>query len=118
MKLTKKKLRGNKVSHAKNRLARIFNPNNQSLKVWHNGKLIRIAMSTSMIQRLKKDGRVGEYRLYKYAKVEKKEKMQKPEDVKKIVETEMAKVRKTTKSIKSSKKSQETMDISSIVGKK
>lgn len=115
MKLTKKKLRGNKVSHAKNRLHRIFNPNNQSIKVWCNGKLIRISMSTSMIQRLKKDGRIGKYRLFTYSKTGK---AQKPADVAKIVEKEIAKVQKTTKSLKTSKKSKETMDISSIVGKK
>lgn len=51
---------GHAVSHAKNRIRRLFKPNLQKLKVFLNGKIsLRVKFCTSCIKRLKKDGRLG-----------------------------------------------------------
>lgn len=52
---------GHAVSHAKNRVRRIFKPNLQKLKVLKNGILLRVKFCTSCIKRLRKDGRMGGY---------------------------------------------------------
>jgi large subunit ribosomal protein L28 len=92
---------GHAVSHAKNRLRRLFKPNLQKLVVFLNGKMsIRVKLCTSCIKRLKKDKRLGNYYLTKLQKV-----IPTP---KKVVEK--------TKPVKV--KTQPTLDVASIVGSK
>lgn len=56
---------GHHVSHAKNRVKRIFKPNIQKYKVKVNGEKKRVKLCTKCIKRLKKDGRLGSYeRIY------------------------------------------------------
>lgn len=58
-------LYGHAVSHAKNRLRRLFRPNLQKLKVLKDGIAVRVKFCTSCIKRLKKDGKRGIYSLVK-----------------------------------------------------
>lgn len=58
---------GHAVSHAKNRVRRIFKPNLQKLKVMLNGVVVRVKFCTSCIKRLKKDGRLGMFALRQFA---------------------------------------------------
>jgi len=116
----KKKIYGHAVSHAKNRTARIFKPNNQKLKVWLNGKLVRVTFSASWIQRLKKSGKLGPYTLWKFGKTEVKKTIAVPE---RVSETPKAKeaVKTVLKDVKPKTKAKvkvPALDISSIVGKK
>lgn len=103
------------VSHAKNRLRRIFYPNLQKLKVLKNGISVRVVLCTSCIKRLKKDGQIGNLFLKKYvaAKVAVKEALPKaPRGGKK---EELKKVKTEKKEEEAPRK---TLDIASIVGKK
>lgn len=52
---------GHMVSHAKNRLNRLFKPNLQSLKVLSGDAVLKVTLCTSCIKRLKKDGRIGRF---------------------------------------------------------
>lgn len=115
---------GHAVSHAKNRLHRLFKPNLQKLRVVKNGILTQVKLCTSCIKRLKKDGQIGVYKLRQIIQVEKTDKMPKvkvelsPKIVSKKVEKEVKakeqKVKKETKETKARK----TLDIEAIVGKK
>jgi large subunit ribosomal protein L28 len=101
---------GHMVSHAKNRLARIFKPNLQKLKVLRNGITVRVKFCTHCIKRLKKDKKMGPFSLRKFApKVEKEVPMNIP--VPKKEEKKEKKVKKVTKAA-------ETLKIEAIVGKK
>lgn len=93
---------GHSVSHAKNRLKRLFKPNLQKLKAVKNGAFIRVKLCTSCIKRLKRDGKLGVYSL---KKVEKSVKLKLP----KKIEAEPQK--KTDKAA-------ESLKIEAIVGKK
>ncbi len=111
---------GNMVSHAKNRLKRLFKPNLQNLKVIKDGLLVRVKLCTSCIKRLKKDGKLNHYLLWKYQAPAVKIKVTAPKKVEKKIEIE--EVKKVEKK-KTKKKIEEeivvpTLDISSIVGKK
>ena len=57
---------GNAVSHAKNRVKRLFKPNLQKLKVLHDGAVRRVKFCTSCIQRLKRDSRLGPFRVISF----------------------------------------------------
>lgn len=112
--------RGNMVSHAKNRLKRLFKPNLQTLKVIRDGLLVRVKLCTSCIKRLKKDGKLDYYVLWKYQAPVVKVKITVPKKVEKKVEMEEVKI---VEKKKAKKKIEEeivvpTLDISSIVGKK
>jgi len=54
---------GNAVSHAKNRVKRFFHPNLQKLRVLKGSLVTRVKFCTRCIKRLRKDGRIGAYRL-------------------------------------------------------
>ncbi len=111
----KGKEHGHMVSHAKNRLARLFLPNLQKLKVLRNGITIRVKFCTSCIKRLRKDGRIGSFALAKVGTV-------KTADIaiksvlKSVEKVTKAKIEKEVK-VKV-EKVRETFDIASIVGKK
>ncbi len=115
----KGKEHGHMVSHAKNRLARLFLPNLQKLKVLQNGITIRVKFCTSCIKRLKKDGRIGAFRVIKLASVVDVE-----ESVKSVMktlekETKVKKDKEVKEKVKAKEqKARETLDIASIVGKK
>ena len=99
---------GHAVSHAKNRVRRIFKPNLQKLKVLRNGIVVRVKMCTNCIQRLKMDKRIGQFRLIQYIKEDK------------TVKEEMAKFLKKPKEegVKvEEKKKAEELKIEDIVGK-
>ncbi len=108
----KGKAHGHMVSHAKNRLARLFIPNLQKLKVLSDGLVVRVKFCTSCIKRLRKDGRIGMYFLNKpvvaVVSVDK--------TIKKVTESLMAK--KVNVEKEKVQKVKETFDIASIVGKK
>ena len=113
---------GHKVSHAKNRLNRIFFPNLQKLKVLKNGLAVRVVFCAGCIKRLKKDGKIGLFSLWKYktAKVATSPVMAK-EGVKKEIKAEKKvkeekKAKKPTLSKK--EKAKTTLKIEDIVGKK
>jgi len=92
---------GHAVSHAKNRLRRLFKPNLQKLVVFLNGRMsVHVKLCTNCIKRLKKDKRMGNYYLQKLQKV-----IPTP---KKVVEK--------AKPVKV--KIQPTLDVASIVGSK
>lgn len=111
----KGKEHGHMVSHAKNRLARLFLPNLQKLKVLKDGITIRVKFCTSCIKRLRKDGKIGSYAVVRIGAA-------KVADV--AIKSVMKSVEKVTKA-KAEKevkvkvdKARETIDISAIVGKK
>jgi len=58
---------GQAVSHAKNRVKRLFKPNLQKLKVLDDGDVRHVKFCTSCIQRLKRDSRLGPFRVINYA---------------------------------------------------
>lgn len=99
---------GHAVSHAKNRLLRLFKPNLQKLVVFKNGlSVMHVKYCSKCIKKLKKEGNLGIYFLkrieHKPAKVEVSEK----------VKAEKINIEKAVKA----KKTKE-LDISAIVGKK
>jgi large subunit ribosomal protein L28 len=109
---------GHAVSHAKNRLKRLFKPNLQSLKVLKNGVSLRVRFCTHCIKKLKKVGRIGVYRMLvrNTGNKDNKVTISKPE-IKK-----QAKKEKITEPVKNKTKTNEkntaTLNIDSIVGKK
>lgn len=110
----KGKEHGHMVSHAKNRLARLFLPNLQKLRVFKNGIVVRVKFCTSCIKRLRKDGFIGKFAVIKLqasgvAKLPYK-------SIKKTIE-QKTKI-KLDKEVKIQEKARETLDISAIVGKK
>lgn len=116
---------GHMVSHAKNRLRRIFKPNLQKLRVLKNGLLVRVKFCTRCIKRLKKDGKMGIYTLRKIASVKEEVKLPKVEKVKEAVpqkkEKKTGKEKPKTEKVKKEtkeNKAKETLDIEAIVGKK
>jgi large subunit ribosomal protein L28 len=131
---------GHAVSHAKVRLKRLFKPNLQKLKVFKNGRVLRVRFCTSCIKRLKNFGHIGLFNVYKYIpkavkeKVKKAEKVEKAEGVEKVdlpsrkAAARQGKVEKVVETAKESKakktpekatgKPVKTLDISDIVGKK
>ena len=101
---------GNAVSHAKNRLKRLFKPNLQKLKVLKGGISTRVTLCTRCIKRLRHDGKIGSFMLVKAApttSVKLPESMKKP-----LVEKE-----KIVRQVKEDK-AKETVKIEDIVGKK
>lgn len=110
---------GNMVSHAKNRLKRLFKPNIHKLKVMLDGRITRVAFCTKCIKRLRKDGHLGNFQNIKYAAQEKaKISMQKKTEDKKTLKA--IKTEKAEKLLKPSKEepSKPVMSIEDIVGKK
>ncbi|OGG05507.1 50S ribosomal protein L28 [Candidatus Gottesmanbacteria bacterium RIFCSPHIGHO2_02_FULL_40_24] len=59
---------GHAVSHAKNRVRRIFKPNLQKIRVLTDGQSVRVILCTNCIQRLKRDSTLGKYKLFQYMK--------------------------------------------------
>lgn len=57
---------GHHVSHAKNRVKRLFKPNIQKYKVRLDGEVKRVKLCTKCIKRIKRDGRLGGYALLKF----------------------------------------------------
>ena len=108
----KGKVHGHMVSHAKNRLARLFIPNLQKLKVLSNGIVVRVKFCTSCIKRLRKEGRIGMYFVNKPVVVA----VSVDKSLKKVKES-LATV-KIKEKIEKVQKVRETIDISAIVGKK
>ena len=100
---------GHAVSHAKNRVRRVFKPNLQKLKVTRAGISLQVRWCTSCIKRLKKDGRIGPFTLKKFAAVAVSFELPK-------VVTKVEKAAKAEKVVK--EKAKETLQIESIVGKK
>ena len=102
---------GNAVSHAKNRVKRLFKPNLQKLKVLKDGEIRRVKLCTNCIQRLKKDRQFGPFRLISYIKEDReiKEAMAKAAKI----EVPVAAVKEDA-----AKKKAEAMKIEDIVGKK
>jgi len=98
--------RGNMVSHAKNRLKRLFKPNLQKMKAYRNGILAGVKLCTSCIKRLRKDDKVGSLSLKKPVK-----KILKPVQVKTLDKTKKTEEKKA-------EKARETIKIEDIVGKK
>lgn len=110
----KGKVSGHMVSHAKNRLARLFLPNLQKLKVLKNGVSVRVKFCASCIKRMRKDGGMGQYSLIKWVS---------PANVAAAssLGKAMKAVQKETKAKEVKEKvtkAKETLDIASIVGKK
>lgn len=111
---------GHMVSHAKNRLGRLFKPNLQKLKVLQNGIAVRVKFCASCIKRLKKDGRMGIYSLLKIGL------SVTPSD--KVIKAALKTVEKVSKAKKEKEalqqaqgkyqKAKETLDIAAIVGRK
>lgn len=93
---------GHAVSHAKNRVRRLFKPNLQKLKVWKNDIFQRVKLCTSCIKRLRKDGKLGRLVLKKAIK-----------EVKIIPPPKIVPLEK-----KKEEKAAETLNIEAIVGKK
>lgn len=94
---------GHAVSHAKNRVRRLFKPNLQKIRALRDGVNIRVKFCTSCIKRLKRDGILGLFKIPSY-KPAASLKLATAKDTKvKIVETVSV---------------VPTLDISSIVGKK
>lgn len=108
----KGKIHGHMVSHAKNRLARLFLPNLQKLKVLSEGIVVRVKFCTSCIKRLRKDGRIGMYFLNKPAVLA----VSLDKTIKKVTESLISK--KVSVEKEKVQKVKETIDIASIVGKK
>lgn len=101
---------GHAVSHAKNRVRRLFRPNIQKIKVLRDGNSVSVKMCTSCIQKLKKDGQFGLYRYISYLKADTEIK----EAIAKIPKIEIPK-EETVSARK--KKKEDTMKIEDIVGK-
>lgn len=101
---------GHMVSHAKNRLRRLFRPNLQKLKVLTGGVEIRVKFCASCIKRLKKDGRIGAFAVIKRGVSFFEEKS--------VLKSVLKNVEKKPQKQLKEQKPQETLDISSIVGTK
>ncbi len=102
---------GHMVSHAKNRLKRLFKPNLQKYVVLEKGYKKSVTLCTKCIKRLKKDGHLGVYRRFVF------DMKKKAVDLKKEVE----KVQKAVEKSVSEKKMEEKLSkikIEDIVGKK
>lgn len=99
---------GNAVSHAKNRVKRLFRPNLQKLKVLKNGIQLRVRFCTRCIKRLRRDGRIGAYSVMTLAapKV----------TIEKAIKAVLPQKKKETK--KEAIPAAPALDISAIVGKK
>ncbi|KKS95419.1 MAG: 50S ribosomal protein L28, large subunit ribosomal protein L28 [Candidatus Gottesmanbacteria bacterium GW2011_GWA2_43_14] len=93
---------GNAVSHAKNRVKRLFKPNLQKLKVLRDGDIVRVKFCTSCIQRLKRDKHMGLYKSINYLPT---------------VADELAKSQVKVSGKKEVAKPSESMKIEDIVGK-
>ena len=108
------------VSHAKNRVGRLFRPNLQKLKVFKNGLLIRVKLCTSCIKRLKKDGRIGIFAVNRAGTSNRKvlNPVERPEGILKVLD-KMKAVRTAPEAKKTEGDiAKETLKIESIVGKK
>lgn len=112
----KGKIYGHMVSHAKNRLGRIFKPNLQKLKVLKNGVMVRVKFCTGCIKRLNKDGRMGSFALVGNAVSGGKSNLPVQSVIKTMAKESAAKKVKEVE-VKA-EKARETIDISAIVGKK
>ncbi len=122
---------GHNVSYAKNRTFRLFKPNLQKLRVFHDGVSVRVKFCTACIQRLKKDKRIGEYIMMEYVKpalqvvtsvtlpssknIDRDAK--KIEEIMKKVEEGRKEVEKVEK-VEAKKKAEEQIKIEEVVGKK
>lgn len=107
----KKNAYGHAVSHAKNRVNRIFKINLQKLKLLKNGVSVRVKFCTRCIKRLKKDGKLGTYRLFSRTLPEVAVSMPK-------IPADIAKTTEKVKKEKAKEKARETIKIDEIVGKK
>lgn len=94
-------LYGHAVSHAKNRLKRIFKPNLQKLKIYRSGVLVRVKFCSGCIKRLRKDKKLGVWSLLKPAVYVKAQ----------IPAEKTAKIKKEAGKVK------ESINIEDIVGK-
>lgn len=106
---------GSMVSHAKNRLHRLFKPNLQKLVVFINGKLaLHVKFCTSCIKRLKKDGHLGNlyHKKFVSAVAVKAAPMKVAETLKREVKIEKKVLKKEVA------KEAPKLDIEAIVGKK
>jgi len=112
----KGKEHGHMVSHAKNRLRRLFMPNLQKLKVLRNGMVVRVKFCTSCIKRLRKDGKIGAFSVIKLGAAI----ATLPTSAKAAIETLVKESKeKKVKEVKmKEQKARETLDIAAIVGKK
>lgn len=106
----KKRRVGHMVSHAKNRLRRIFFPNLQKLKVLKNGVAVRVVLCTRCIKRLKREEILGSFSLLKYKKLKKAAPSKTQEETKKEKIEE--------KLLNQEKKVQPALKIEDIVGGK
>lgn len=110
---------GHMVSHAKNRLGRLFKPNLQKLKVMLNGSQVRVKFCASCIKRLKKDGHMGLFSVIKYTTSAKDSEKTIKAALKSVEKVSKAKKEKEVKEkVKAKEKAAETLDIAAIVGKK
>lgn len=114
----KGKEHGHMVSHAKNRLARLFKPNLQKLKVLKNGVELRVKFCTSCIKRMRKDGKISAFAAINYQSQAATLNLAAP--TKAVLETlvKEVKVKKEKETKVKEEKARETLDIASIVGKK
>ncbi len=110
---------GHAVSHAKNRIRRIFKPNLQKLKVLRNGVAVKVIFCTSCIKRLRKDGRIGAYLLWKPQTAKVQAEALKKAKVEAVAEKKAKEIQaeKTEKKEKE-EKARQSLNIESIVGKK
>lgn len=102
-------LRGNLVSHAKNRTKRIFKPNIHKYKVKVGGITKKVNLCTKCIKRIKKFGRLGIYFLIQQPVTAVSKVFQKPD----IAEKKLKEKKKEEK-----KKAVDKLKIEEIVGKK
>lgn len=122
---------GHNVSHAKNRTFRLFLPNLQRLRVLKNGISIRVRFCTSCIQRLKKDGQIGEYLQLKFIPAKavittsgtipsKKHIPREEKKIEEIMKKEEAKWKEKAEveKVRAKKKAVEKVRIEELVGKK
>lgn len=96
---------GHAVSHAKNRVRRIFKPNLQKVKAYRNGVNTGVKLCTSCIKRLHKYKELGVW------------KSEKPAAYVPVQETKEAPKKPKTTKKEASKKPAETINIDDIVGK-
>lgn len=107
---------GHAVSHAKNRVRRIFKPNIQKLRVMREGYQARVKLCTRCIQKMKKVGHIGIYKYITYMKADEEVKagMAKAEKI----EAAVAKASASSKASSEMKASKDALKIEDIVGKK
>lgn len=108
---------GHAVSHAKNRVRRIFKPNIQKLKVLRDGAQKRVKLCTRCIQKMKKVGSIGIYKYIYYMKADDEVKagLAKAQKIEEAVVKASASAKATAD--KSASK-EEALKIEDIVGKK